>query len=276
MVGYTVSMSIAAALPLLALIAAGWQFPIPAAEPEFRRLMPHVGGLCEQLRGNVGAFWSYSMPYAPLSIEVRRAKTPTESDQLRNLFLGVAGGACQVDPRQLTDRFHCGPTCTQSRRKQTTERLPALKQVATAFRKLKGVWLISHWGVPDDFRVNDLFHMLGGQTNEALPSESMGFVPSDLWKGWPDVAAYLAHVGAPADQVHAVLAGLRDQMLAVAVVRDGKDVRVIRIGIGDNESGVIFVGKHGATPVIGAVTTDGRKYTVVERLEPGVYFYETT
>jgi len=216
------------------------------------------------------------MPYGPLYFEVRRAKTPKEADQWSNFLLGLGGGTCAIDSAALANKFHCGPPCTAERRRQAVEALPATRKLVAEFRKLKGVWLLSQWGVPHDYRVNDLFNMLEGQTNEALPSPAMGFVPSNWWKAWPGVPQYLATIGAKQEDVERVIAQMRALPITSAVVREGADVRVIRIGIGDNQSGLLFTSPKAPVPRVRSALPDGREYTVIEVLEPGVIYFETT
>jgi hypothetical protein len=61
----------------------------------------------------------------------------------------------------------------------------------------------------------------------------------------------------------------------VAIVRDGRVLRAIGVGIGDNEAGLLFA--PGAIGIkVGDRTADGRDYSVVEKIEPGIWYYETT
>jgi hypothetical protein len=53
-------------------------------------------------------------------------------------------------------------------------------------------------------------------------------------------------------------------------------VRVIRIGLADNESGLLFQPEQAKLPKIGDQLRDGRSYVAIEPVAPGVVFYETT
>lgn len=59
------------------------------------------------------------------------------------------------------------------------------------------------------------------------------------------------------------------------MVRDEIGIRVARVGIGDNESGLVFTDDR-APFKRGDTLNHGREITLIERLRAGVYFYETT
>jgi hypothetical protein len=47
------------------------------------------------------------------------------------------------------------------------------------------------------------------------------------------------------------------------------------VGVGDNESGVILMRPATAAPAVGRSLSDKKTYSIVERLAPDVYYYET-
>jgi hypothetical protein len=264
------------ALALAALLALGAnpKVPVPRAEAELLALRPFLAGYCGRIEGDPETFRLAVLPFAPLDLQVRKAKDHDEANALRNFYLGLAGAACKVDSAKLAGSFHCGPDCTRWRRGQLVTQLPELKSLAAAFQRLKGVWLVAQWAVPGEYRVNDLFRMMGGQTNEALPSTTMGLVPSEAWRPWPDDGSFFAGLGAKQAEVEAVV-GLMRRLSIAAAVREHEGVRLVKVGILDDEGGVLFLPSGAAGPKRGEKGKDGREFVVVEPLEPGVVLYET-
>ena len=86
---------------------------------------------------------------------------------------------------------------------------------------------------------------------------------------------YLAAAKIPAQQVPELV----DQMRAIgicAIIRDYGATRVVGVGIGDNESGLILMNSESPVPAVGTKQADGREFTIIEEVAPGVFFYETT
>jgi hypothetical protein len=151
--------------------------------------------------------------------------------------------------------------------------LPAVRALANRFRELSALRILAVWAPKEDLRVNDVFRM-AGVVREAIPSPTMGFVPSGDWKPWPSVAAYLATIKVDEGTV----AGLTQDMLAIglsALVREDSSIRLVGVGVGDNESGLLLTGRGASTPQIGAPLPDMKTYSIVERLAPDLYYYET-
>jgi hypothetical protein len=65
-------------------------FPVPRAEVEFRALMPFINGWARENHGDVELFKRWTLPYAPLDLQVLHG-APDEADTLRNYFFGLAG-----------------------------------------------------------------------------------------------------------------------------------------------------------------------------------------
>jgi hypothetical protein len=248
-------------------------FPVPRAEAEFNAAIPHAAAWCQSVAGNVTRFQRAALPYAPLDLQIRNAKGD-EADRLRNLWLGVAGAACSVDVARLTSNFHCGEKCLFSRRADLLRKLPALRALVKEFRAAKNVRLVALWA-PGEWRVNDLYRMPGGAYDEARPSEVMALVPSAVWKRWGDLDGWTKAAKVDRSVVEGLLRGIESLAIA-AVVREGDQVRVIRIGLADNESGLLFQPEKAKPPKIGDQVRDGRSYVAIEPVAPGVVFYETT
>jgi len=199
--------------------------------------------------------------------------TWAESETLRNLYLGFVGAACKVDAAALARSFHCGSVCTADRRNGLVSNLERIKRVTKAFAALAGVDLVSQWGVRGEFRVNNAFTLMG-QTNEAKPSPMMGFIPWDVWEHFSVIGEYLKTKHISEAAFNELLKEIKALSLA-AVVREKRAVRVVRVGIADNESGLLFL-KHGEPlPVVGQGAEGGRRYVVIEQIEDGLVFYET-
>jgi hypothetical protein len=249
-------------------------FPVPRAEPEFRKLLPFVHGWAQQNAGDEELFKRWSLPFGPLSIQVTKANH-REASSLKHLYLGVSGAAFKVDPRALANSFHCGPSCVEYRRADLKSKVPRIEPLVSHFRALVRIRIIANWGMGDDFRVNELFRIMG-QQNLTQPSPIMGFVPSGVWHPVKDADEYLKSLGANPAKVREILKEMRDLSLPALVVDTGTVVRVVRVGIADNESGLLFARGDAAPYNRGDKLSDGREVILIEMLRPGVYFYETS
>jgi len=66
-------------------------------------------------------------------------------------------------------------------------------------------------------------------------------------------------------------------MNLAAVVRDSLgSTRVVRVGVSDNEAGLLFVKTPSAKPKKGQKMLDGREYVYVEEIRPNIFYYETS
>jgi hypothetical protein len=126
--------------------------------------------------------------------------------------------------------------------------------------------------VVGEYRVNNVFVMMG-QVRQTTASTVMGFLPSNVWRALPDVATYLDTLQVSGTAFQALLMDMKRLSLSALVVRR-KSIRVILFGIGDNQSGLIFL-RGQPVPARGEHDDNGRRYRIVEQLEPGIVFYET-
>src|SRR4029450_6715026 len=178
-------------------------FPVPRAEPEFRKLLPFIHGWAQQNAGDEELFKRWSLPFGPLSLQVTKANH-NEASLLKNLYLGVSGAAFKVDPRALANSFHCGPSCSEYRRADVQSKYPRIEPLVSHFRALAHIRIIANWGMGDDFRVNELFRIMG-QQNLTQPSAIMGFVPSDVWHSVKDADGDIKSLGANTANVREIL-----------------------------------------------------------------------
>jgi hypothetical protein len=248
------------------------RFPVAGAQKEFAALGPHVRGYCHPIEGDVEAFRRAVLPFGPMDLSVTKSDK-ADARILRDLYLGFVGAICRVDAGALVGSFDCGAQCVDYRQRQLGDRLDEISRVVDAFRGLSQVEVISEWGIPGEFRVNNVFSMMG-QVNESIPSKRFGFVPSEEWKAIPDIDSYLSSRHVDKSAFESVLGKMYERSLA-AIVREGEWIRVVRMGIGLKESGLLFLDKGARVPTIGTQANDGRKYAVVKVLRNGVVFYET-
>jgi hypothetical protein len=251
--------------------AVNAQFPVNRAESEFLTLIPHIEGYCGVTRGNLDDFRRAVLPFGPMDLTVLNG-TNREKEILRNLFLGMVGRACGLDAAMLGRTFQCGRSCVATRENELRSNLGPIREVVARFASLGDVDLISQWGVVGEYRIDDVFVMMG-QMKETRPSPIMGFVPSDVWMDVSDLSAYLSRRHASRGAFDAVLRTMKRLSLA-AVVREHDGIRVIRVGVGDNESGLLFTNGRGR-PRMREPARGGRIYTVAEELEKNVFYYET-
>jgi hypothetical protein len=251
------------------------QFPVQRAEQEFVALIPFVVGWGHQNQGNEELFKRWTLPYAPLYLEVRYTLDHQEASNLCNFYLGIAAGAFKIDSAALTDNFHCGPDCTKYRRSDIESKLAQLDELVQKFRNMPNVKLLANWGIDDDFRINDLYRIMG-QQRITRPSPIMGFVPSSVWEPVDDVDRYIKSIGEKPKDVYGILKIMRELSIAAIVRETNGLTRVIRVGISDNESGLLFTIIDKPPYMIGDKIRDGRKIQLIEKVKSNVYFYETT
>jgi hypothetical protein len=186
----------------------------------------------------------------------------------------MASAICEVDALELSRRFNCGPACTAGRRSDLVHKLSGLRSVVRDFDGLAGVQLISQWGIVGEYRVNDVYVMMG-QVVESSKSNVMGFVPSDSWTQIADVGTYFKRARVSSTQFMSVLRRIKELSLT-AVIRENFGVRVVLVGIGNRESGLLFLKREPKNlPRSGERAGDGRRYVLVEQLEKDIVFYET-
>ena len=221
------------------------------------------------------AFLPLTEPYAPLDLQVTKAANAEEASFLRNYYLGVTGRQARIDVAGLANAFHCGPMCTDPRRAFALEHMDALKELASTLKEAKNVRLAAQWGQPGSFRINEMFK-IGGWVREAIPSETMGFVPSGQWNEFPDVHSYFTAREIRESSAMLLIQALEATQAAAAVRLSGNAVQVLLSGIGDNQAGLLFQAPTAPAPEVGSRLTDGTEYKIIEELEPGVIYYETT
>ena len=268
-------VAIALTVPLV-VISAGVVMAQPAQPrglDELRKLIPHIKEACAPVLDAPGLWPLRVFPYGPLSLEARKA-SPTEAGDLRNFHLGVAAAACGVPSEAVTSHFFCGPECPKNRRDHLVSQLTKVRAAVSRFESLRGVNLVSIWAPRGEIRVNDVF-VLGKTVEEAIPSPVMGLVPSGQWRAWSGLASYLATIRVEESDIRGLDSSMREIGLS-AFVREKTQVRAVGVGLGDNESGLLFLGNGGVKPVVGKTRPDGSRYQFVEEVSKGVFFYETT
>ncbi len=249
------------------------RFPVPRAQQELMDMAGFAKGFGETHHGDATLFQHWVLPFAPLDLQVGKA-TYDEASSLRGFYLGFVGAAFGVNPGKLANDFHCGPDCTRGRFDELSENLPRIQKVVDAFKKLKGVDVLASWGIKGEFRVNGLFKVFG-QTNVTSPSPVMGFVPSASWTP-ADADQYITSLGASPTVVRSVLAAQEALSIAALVREPGGSIRVIRIGISDNEVGLFFPSGKQTPLTRGVKLPDGRQIVFVREVKSPVLFYETT
>jgi hypothetical protein len=50
---------------------------------------------------------------------------------------------------------------------------------------------------------------------------------------------------------------------------------LVGVGVGDNESGLLLTASRTSVPKVGARLPDMKTYSIVDRLAPDLYYYET-
>ena len=272
-IGTWVAITLTASLVVISTGVLVAQPPKSRGLDELRKLFPHIKDACAPVLEAPGLWPLRVFPYGPLSLEARKAD-PTEAGDLRNFHLGVAASACGVPREAVTSHFFCGPECPNNRRDHLVSQLTKIRAAVARFESLGGVNVVSIWAPRGEIRVNDVF-VLGKTVDEAIPSPVMGLVPSGQWRTWSDLASYLATIGVKESDIRGLDSSMREIGLS-AFVREKTQVRAVGVGLGDNESGLLFLGNGGLKPVVGKTRPDGSRYQFVEEVSKEVFLYETT
>lgn len=264
--------------PCRPLIAQGPpNFPVPRASGEFNSLVRSSSAYWKSLAGNEDAFRQSAVPYGPLDLQVENG-TPEEVEALRNFNLGVSSFFAQL-PRgraaEMANEFHCGPPCTSSRKNTLKRQLEKIKHVVKRFENLPELRILSQWGKPEEFRMNNIF-VISGETRESMPSSEMGFVPSGTWRQLESVEDYIKRIAVSPAELKAMLQTLHDLGLAALVKKKSGEIFVVQTGISDNESGLLLLPDKGKKPGLKQKTSNGGEYSYVDELEPNIFYYETT
>ncbi|WP_419569873.1 hypothetical protein [Rheinheimera sp.] len=242
-------------------------------ESEYRLLITHLMDTCEVVRANPAIFPYRTFTFGPLGLEVRKASNATEANELRNLHLGATAHAYRLQAERITDYFFCGPLCSPSRKAHLIRQPERFRTLAQRFTEIDGLQLLSVWAPKDEVRVNDLF-VLSGTAKEAIPSAEMGFVPSGVWKKWPSLTAYLDSIAVTEAQIDTLTAEMRDIGLS-ALRREKEGIRLVGVGVGDNESGVLLLKAGANRPKLSQPLADLKQLSILDRVADDLYYYET-
>jgi hypothetical protein len=253
----------------------GPSFPVPRAEQEFEALFPHLENYAGSISGNQKAFTLAVLPYAPLDLQVTKAKTHEEASALKNFYLGVVGAATGINSAALANSFHCGQSCIEYRKSSVVVNLAGISELVDEFSSVSQLEVVAQWGIKDEYRVNNVFHMIG-QTNESLPSAMMGFVPSDKWRKLDTPEKYFEEIKVSQAKFDSVLTRLKELSLAAVVRTAEGNIRIVRVGISDNEAGLLFLKKSAKKPKKGQSMIDGKEYIYIEEVKPNIFYYETS
>jgi hypothetical protein len=234
--------------------------------------MPFLIEACEPVRDDPALFPYRALPYGPLGLEVRKAARPGEANDLLSFHTGVVGGACGLR-QAVTAHFHC-LGCPERRRQHLRDQLASIKELKRLFDPVGAVTVLSIWAPAGELRINDVF-VMSGAAREAIPSKTMGFVPSGDWKSWPSLSQYLSSLRISEDRINRLVERMRRIGLS-AILRRSDGTRLVGLGIGDNESGILFLNAGSKPPPLRVPGGDGREFVTLERLEDGVYYYETS
>jgi hypothetical protein len=250
-------------------------FPVPRAEIEFEALTAFPYGVGRSGRVELSVYLALASPFGPLDLQVTRAKDGDEASQLKNIYLGVSGAILKIDTPKLANSFHCGPECTQQRKARALKNLQQVREIVSIFLKAQNVSLVAQGYNDSRFRVNNTF-VLGPWVREAVPSANMGFVPSGQWNEFSDLDEYFAKSHTIRAEVMQLVDGLKRTSFA-AIERNGATtVRVFLTGIGDNVAGLLFQAGDTSPPVLRANPADGLDYIILEEVESGLWYFETT
>lgn len=227
----------------------------------FRAIRPAAG----HCAGDVACFKAHVRPYGPWVVAIggRQGEAdPALASEVTNFAFGVVGGMAGVDPSAISAGFFCGESCMKKRMTDLARDAGNLASVGGAFSR-SSLSLVALW--PNDrIRADDC-------VISASTVRCPGRTPElGLFQGWIEGATENPRP-VPAEQARSIAAMLRTRNLVAAVRDEGGGVRLVHgDSLAENEVGLLFAA---SPPPQGVRHRDGSRYTVVERVAPGVYAY---
>lgn len=250
-------------------------FPIPRAESEFSSLIAFPTGVGFRGPVELPRYLALASPFGTLDLQVTRADDGDEASLLKNAYLGISGRILKIDTPMLTNSFHCGAECTGQRKELAVKNLKQVRELVDAFLRAKNISIAAQGYSDNRFRINNVF-VLGGWIREAIPSPNMGFIPSGQWNEFHDLDEYFEKSHIERADAMRLIDGLKSISFA-AIERSGANsVRVFLTGIGDNVAGLLFQNGDAPPPVLRAMSADGLEYVILEEIESGLWYFETT
>jgi hypothetical protein len=252
----------------------GSDFPVPRAEAEFANLMDVPLGYASQGVPPLDRVLGAMMPYGPLDLQITGEATHKEISDLKNFYFGVSTQILGVSPSILSVVTNCNKKCLTFRREDIAAKLEAWAAVAEIFRVAKGVHFLGAWGGQTAFRVNDVINA-GERVTVAVPSAQMGFIPGGRFIQQASLNAALSERNIESAQVIRILEAMADAGATAVHYGSAGCVEVIKIGLVDNLSGVLFVADGQAAPAKGDEHPNGGHYSTIEKIAANAYFFET-
>ena len=250
-------------------------FPIPRAEFEFGALMAFPTGVGFRGQVELHMYQALASPFGTLDLQVTRVNDGDEASLLKNMYLGVSGRILKMDPSKLVSSFHCGPECTKQRKELAVKSLQQVRELVDAFLQTKNITIAAQGYHDNRFRVNNTF-ILGAWVREAIPSPNMGFIPSGQWNEFHNLDEYFEKSHIKRAEAMRLVDGLKRISFAAIEKNGTNSVRVFLTGIGDNVAGLLFQNGDTIPPVLRTKSADGLEYVILEEIESGLWYFETT
>lgn len=250
-------------------------FPIPRAEFEFSSLIAFPTGVGFHGPVELPMYLALASPFGTLDLQVTRAADGDEASLLKNFYLGVSGRILKIDTAKLANSFQCGPECTGRRKELAVKNLKQVRELVDAFLQAKNIAIAAQGYNDNRFPINNVF-VLGDWAREAIPSPNMGFIPSGQWNEFRNLDEYFEKSQIDRADAMRLIDGLKN-ISFTAIERSGANsVRVFLAGIGDNVAGLLFQNGDSPPPVLRAMSADGLEYVILEEIESGLWYFETT
>lgn len=217
-------------------------------------------------------YQALASPFGTLDLQVTRANDGDEASLLKNIYLGVSGRILKIDTAKLANSFHCGSECTGQRKELAVKNLQQVRELVGAFLQTQNITIAAQGYNDNRFRVNNTF-ILGAWVREAIPSPN---IPSGQWNEFHNLDEYFEKSHIKRAEAMRLVDGLKRISFA-AIERNGTNsVRVFLTGIGDNVAGLLFQNGDTIPPVLRAKFADGLEYVILEEIESGLWYFETT
>jgi len=253
-------------------------FPVPEAKAEFEQLLAFPKGFSHNGRLTIKEYRAYAGPYAPLDIQITKARSYEDASVLKNLYLGISSKIVGFDRETaltIPSMVLCGSEeCTLKHIKVIVDNQQLLINLAKNMANLKNVNIVAQWWQNGSYRVNKAF-VTGLDVREVIPSELIGFVPSGKWVFYKNVHLLAVNNGFNIKGVLDLVKQLKIVGARAIIYSEFGGYDIIFDGVSDNYWGLLVLKENSDTPAEGLKNKDGFQYRVVRKISPGLYYYET-
>lgn len=214
-------------------------FPFPEFEKDFAVI---VGAAHEysKIHGKGDKiFKNLTLSYAPLDLHQPGKAKKEDFHAYRNFTFAYLSKVFEADSDARSKEFFCDNKCWGARTKFALSSVRKLRGLVGKFREARRLWLVGHWNMEGQFRINNWFYS-GSKYFAGVPSTDLQILSSGVLEpltglgqeSSPDIKG----VG------ESLVKELKDLGFISLIREDDNDsVTVVADGFADNIWGVVFL-----------------------------------